>query len=235
MRFVLLAVLLAVLLLGSLSRARAEDGAGDPPSTDDLQIFHLSDGAKLIGVYDEKTHILSTYNPDTMEKTGIRGLDPHDIASHRPLNPVAEPVATPVAAPTPSGPTGTHGDWLVDLSTASASASASGRPILIDFTGSDWCPVCIKLHDEIFATPDFKDWASRNVVLLVADFPNQATQNDAVRKQNLDLQAKYHVQGYPTVVVVDAAGTILGESGYVALSPKAWIADLCQRAHLTPH
>ena len=225
-------VQLAALLLCLGSQARAEDASTDPPTPDDLQIYHLSDGSKLIGMYDEKTHILSTYNPDTMEKTGIRGIDPHDIASHRLLIPVAPPAAPAASTPPASRGSGTQGDWLVDYAAAAAAAAASGRPILIEFTGSDWCPTCIKLHDEILNSMDFKDWASRNVVLMVADFPNQVPQSDAVRKQNLDLQAKYHVQGYSTVLVVDAAGAVLGESGYIALSPKAWVADLCQRAHL---
>jgi len=229
-------IVLAVLLVGLGSVARAEDAAAEPSTPDDLQIYHFTDGTKLIGVYDEKTHIFSTYNPDTMEKTGIRGVDPHDIASHRLLVPAVDPVHTPVAsAAGTSGLPGTQGDWLDDYPTAAASAASSGRPILIDFTGSDWCPWCIKLHDEIFNTADFKDWAGKNVVLMIADFPNQLPQTDAVRKQNQDLQAKYHIQGYPTVMVVDAGGAVLGQSGYFNLSPKAWVADLCQRAHLKSH
>ena len=225
-------MLLAVMLTGVWSHGWAEDGSADPPGADAVQVYHLKDGTKLIGMYDEKTHIFSTYNPETMKKTGIHGVEPSEIGSHAPLPPSAAPVH---AAAEATNLPGMQGDWLDDYDAAVASSAASGRPILIDFTGSDWCPWCIKLHDEIFNTADFKDWASKNVVLMIADFPNQLPQTDAVKKQNQDLQDKYHVQGYPTVMVVDSAGTVLGQSGYKNLGVKGWIADLCQVAHLQSH
>jgi thiol-disulfide isomerase/thioredoxin len=221
-------MVMAVLLMGVWSHGCAEDGSADPASAEAVQIYHLKDGTKLIGTYDEKTHIFSTYNPETMEKTGIRGVDPSEVASHKPLAPHKDPVHVVAATNLP----GMQGDWLDDYDAAVASATASGRPILIDFTGSDWCPWCIKLHDEIFRTTEFTDWASSNVVLMIADFPHQLPQSDAVRTQNQDLQAKYHIRGYPTVLVLDSSGKVLGQSGYKDLGAKGWIADLCQLAHL---
>ena len=67
----------------------------------------------------------------------------------------------------------TDGKWDDDFAKAKAEAAEKGRPILIDFTGSDWCSWCIKLDKEVFSKSEFKKYARANLVLFVADFPLQ--------------------------------------------------------------
>ena len=55
-----------------------------------------------------------------------------------------------------SGPT-----WYTNWDKAAAAAKKENKPILMDFTGSDWCGWCIKLHDEVFSKDEFKSWASK--------------------------------------------------------------------------
>jgi thioredoxin-related protein len=109
--------------------------------------------------------------------------------------------ATSATAPKPAGP-----KWFTSLSEAQAEARKSSKPILADFTGSDWCPWCIRLRSEVFNTKQFKDWAAKNVVLLELDFPRYKHQDAATKKANAELAAKYKIQGFPTVLflTVDA-------------------------------
>ena len=42
--------------------------------------------------------------------------------------------------------------WLTDLKSAQEMAKSEHKPLLMDFTGSDWCGWCIKLKAEVFST-----------------------------------------------------------------------------------
>jgi protein disulfide-isomerase len=101
----------------------------------------------------------------------------------------------------------------------------TGKPVLVNFTGSDWCTWCHKLEGEVFATKDFKTWASKNVILLELDFPQAKKLPDALKKQNDDLSKKYKVEGFPTILFLDASGKELGRSGYMKGGPKAWLKN----------
>ncbi|MDH3583130.1 MAG: thioredoxin family protein [Phycisphaerae bacterium] len=113
--------------------------------------------------------------------------------------------------------------WSEDYAAALATAKKTGRPVLVDFTGSDWCGWCIKLKGEVFTKADFQAWAKKNVVLLEIDFPQRKKQTDEVRKQNRDLQKKYGVRGFPTILFLDAEGKVVGKSGYMPGGPAPWI------------
>lgn len=113
--------------------------------------------------------------------------------------------------------------WLTSFADAKAAAKKDQKVILADFTGSDWCGWCIKLHKEVFSKPEFATWAAKNVVLLELDYPHNTPQSDELKQQNQELAQKYGVRAYPTVLFLDADGKRLGNSGYVAGGPAAWI------------
>lgn len=115
-------------------------------------------------------------------------------------------------------------EWLTSFEKAKAASKKSGKPILVDFTGSDWCGWCIKLNKEVFSTKEFKDWAKQNVILLELDFPRKKAQADELKKQNRALAQQYGVRGYPTILFLDHEGKKLGKSGYMKGGPKAWLA-----------
>lgn len=98
------------------------------------------------------------------------------------------------------------GDWTASHEKANASAKETGRVILADFTGSDWCGYCIKLKNEVFTTSDFKKLAGDNFVLLELDFPQRKAQPAEERKQNEALAKKFKVEGFPTVVFMTPEG-----------------------------
>lgn len=119
-----------------------------------------------------------------------------------------------------------EGKWLTDYDKALAQAKQENKKVLIDFTGSDWCPWCIKLHDEVFSKQAFNDYADKNLVLLIIDFPRKKQQTDAEKKTNEALAQKYGIQGFPTVVVLDSAGKKIGELGYQPGGPQPFVAEL---------
>jgi protein disulfide-isomerase len=116
--------------------------------------------------------------------------------------------------------------WTDNLKEAIAASKKTGKPILADFTGSDWCGWCIKLDKEVFSTPEFAKWANENVVLLVVDFPRSKPQSEEIKKQNQELQKQFGIRGYPTIVFMNAKGEELGRSGYQKGGPEKWTQNV---------
>lgn len=115
--------------------------------------------------------------------------------------------------------------WIESYADALKLSAKTGKPIIADFTGSDWCGWCIKLKAEVFDTPEFNKWAKENVILLELDYPNAKPQSAAIKKQNAELQQKYQIRGYPTILFLNSKGEPIGKSGYMAGGPKPWIQN----------
>ena len=114
--------------------------------------------------------------------------------------------------------------WQTDYKAALELAAKTNKPVLLDFTGSDWCGWCIKLNKETFSQPEFTKFADKNLILVELDFPNSKPQPADVKKQNAELQKKYAVDGFPTLVLLDSKGKeITRNVGYLAGGPKAFI------------
>jgi thioredoxin-related protein len=117
--------------------------------------------------------------------------------------------------------------WLTDLPKAEAQAKAENKIVLMDFTGSDWCPWCIKFKKEVLDAPEFQAYAAKNVVLVELDYPSKKIQSDELKKANAALKDKYNIDGFPTLVVLDKNGKEIGRQvGYSEGGPKAFIAKL---------
>lgn len=117
-------------------------------------------------------------------------------------------------------------EWLTDVPAAQLKAKAANKLVLLDFTGSDWCGWCIKLNNEVFSKPEFEVYAQKNLVLVEVDFPRNKKQTEAQKKANQELQEKYSIEGYPTIIVLNAEGKKVGQLGYMAGGPKAFLAAL---------
>ena len=120
--------------------------------------------------------------------------------------------------------------WENNVDKAIEISKKTKKPLLLFFTGSDWCGWCIRLQKEVFKTPEFATWAKDNVVLVELDFPRRTPMTPELQKQNYELQQAFAVQGYPTVWIVNAdkkEGKTnfekLGSTGYVAGGPTAWL------------
>lgn len=122
--------------------------------------------------------------------------------------------------------------WENDINKAVAESIKTKKPMLLFFTGSDWCGWCVRLQKEVLKTSEFGNWASKNVVLVELDFPRSVAQTEKTKMQNAKLQQEFQIQGFPTICFANATlnkkkevtYTKLGNSGYVAGGPKAWLA-----------
>ena len=114
-------------------------------------------------------------------------------------------------------------DWTTDYEDALKESAKTGKPILANFTGSDWCGYCIKLDKEVFSTDTFEDWAEENVILLEVDFPRRKSLSKKLQRQNNELAQQFGIRGYPTILFLDKDGTKLGRSGYLRdTDAKGW-------------
>lgn len=123
-------------------------------------------------------------------------------------------------------------NWQTDLELAIQLSEKENKPLMLFFTGSDWCGWCMKLQKDVFYKPEFIEWADKNVILVDIDFPrNKSNQSAELQQQNNLLQQQFGIQGYPTIHFVRPQkidGRInlssLGQTGYRA-NPEIWIAE----------
>ena len=117
--------------------------------------------------------------------------------------------------------------WMHDFEAAKAKAVKEGKPIFINFIGTDWCGWCIKLQKEVFSKKAFQDYAKENLVLVEVDFPKKKEQTAELKAQNKKLDKEYGVEGYPTLYLLDATGKKLTEDiGYREGGPEAYVEHL---------
>ena len=117
--------------------------------------------------------------------------------------------------------------WETDLKKAQEQAKSSNKLVFLDFTGSDWCGYCIRLDRDILSKPEFKEYANKNLVLVEIDFPRSKPQSADLRKQNQQLAMEYHIEGFPTIVVLNGAGHKVWQyEGYFPGGADAFIAEL---------
>ena len=114
--------------------------------------------------------------------------------------------------------------WLTNFETAQARARSEKKLLLIEFTGSDWCPPCIMLGRQVFSQPEFKDYAAQHLVLLEVDFPRRKELSPEQRAANEKLAEQFGIDGFPTVIILDSSGRKIGELGYMPGGPKPFIA-----------
>ena len=123
-------------------------------------------------------------------------------------------------------------NWYTDLNKAVNISLSENKPLMLFFTGSDWCGWCIRLKKEVFNYPEFETWTKNNVVLVELDFPRRKTIDPRILNQNRELARIFGVSGYPTVWFVNPQKldsnklnfVKLGKLGYLAGGTNKWIS-----------
>ena len=117
--------------------------------------------------------------------------------------------------------------WLTDLEAAKAKGVKENKPVLVDFTGSDWCPPCIQLHKVVFQSAEFAAVASK-YVLVELDYPRKTPQAPELKAKNAELSKKFGISGFPTVLLIDAkSGEVFGKTvGFGGQTAKEYLDKL---------
>ncbi len=95
--------------------------------------------------------------------------------------------------------------WETNVEAAIAIAKKENKAVMLEFTGSDWCPPCIIMDKEVFSKKKFFKAASKNYVLVYLDYPEGDIK---LAEKNEPYMMKYKVQGFPTVVLLDSKGAV---------------------------
>jgi thioredoxin-related protein len=116
--------------------------------------------------------------------------------------------------------------WTEDAAAAVKQAQAESKDLLLLFTGSDWCPPCKRLEEEVFSKAEFNDAAVKNFVLVKFDFPQNKELPPETVKQNEEWQGRFGVSGFPTVILVDQSQLPFGVLGFEEGGPTNYLKRL---------
>ena len=120
--------------------------------------------------------------------------------------------------------------WTDDFAAAKARAAKEKKLMLVDFSGSDWCGWCMRLDEEVFSKKAFIDEAAKDFVLVLIDSPRDKSKlSEKAKEQNPKLVKEYGVRGYPTVLILDAEGNKLTETGYRRGGPEKYLKHLAEK------
>lgn len=154
--------------------------------------------------------------PETVEATTVLKIEGSDTKADGQVSTVREsPSLASQGSAAASG-------WLTDFDEAQQLAERTGRKLLLDFTGSDWCAACIKLEHEVFTRPEFRRFAS-DYILVRLDYPLKSFQPAEEKTRNAALKERYAIKGYPTVILADADGRELKR--LVGYDPQTGLKD----------
>lgn len=117
--------------------------------------------------------------------------------------------------------------WSDDFEASAKIAAEENKDMLVNFTGSDWCGWCIRLAKEVFSHDEFKTGVKDGYVLVELDYPqDKSILSEETIKQNQELQGKYSVQGFPTILLLDGEGRPFAQTGYQEGGPVKYVAHL---------
>ncbi len=123
--------------------------------------------------------------------------------------------------------TSTPAGWTDDYDAALKQAADENKLIIADFSGSDWCGWCQKLDEEVFSKEAFLQGVAEKYVLLFIDTPNDPSLlSKKASEQNPELVKKYAINGFPSVLVLDAKGEVIARTGYLQGGPENYVKKL---------
>jgi thioredoxin-related protein len=125
--------------------------------------------------------------------------------------------------------------WGTDFEKARDVAKQEHKYILLNFSGSDWCGPCIRMHEQVFESQTFKEMAGSDLVLINADFPrlkkNQLPKEQ--QQQNEHLADLYNAKGsFPLTVLLTADGKLVKSwEGFPANGPEEFVREVKAACH----
>lgn len=128
------------------------------------------------------------------------------------------------------------GKWTMDVDAAYKLAQEKKLPILMNFTGSDWCYWCKLMDKNVFAEAEWQKYAQENLILVTIDFPsNPKTVPQKYKERNKGLAKKFEVQGYPTYILLDSSKKQIAQlSAGREKTPASFRNEILAAIHLSP-
>ena len=117
-------------------------------------------------------------------------------------------------------------EWFTNAEAAQAKAKEENKLVLLNFTGSDWCIWCQRLKRDVFDKPEFAQFAQSKLVLVEVDFPQRKILPGAQQQANARLDKTYHINSYPTIILLDPDGKQIARMGYLFGGASGFIAKL---------
>lgn len=122
--------------------------------------------------------------------------------------------------------------WLASYSEAVALSQSTSKPIAILFTGTGWCPACMKLEREVISNPEFAQAIGEKFVFLKAEFPDYS-ESSVIASPYKPLVDRYGIKEFPTIVVINANGQLLYTVRYRQGGPQAYTQEMLQKLQQT--
>ena len=114
--------------------------------------------------------------------------------------------------------------WFDDYEAATEKAQKENKPMLILFTGSDWCGFCIKLRKNALDKGDFRGFAKKNLVLVFVDSPRKTKLSAELVEQNRSLKTKFGARGgVPETLIVSPDEKVIGRIGGCPKNPADYL------------
>ncbi len=95
------------------------------------------------------------------------------------------------------------GPWFTDIEAGVKRAKADDKLVMVEFTGSDWCPPCIMMNKQVFTKEEFLKQAQEDYVLVKVDLPNS---DMALKEANGKVAQQWEVGGFPTILLLNMEG-----------------------------
>lgn len=160
------------------------------------------------------SHLMAYENQPSTDQT-----IPRDTQSETTIHP---DTTTPSETSNPSDTTTGSILWYTKYSEALDIAKKQNKPLLLFFTGSDWCGWCKKIDSEVFKDPEFKNLVGNRFVFVLLDFPMNKMLPLDISEQNAQFKHKFGITGYPTVVILSPNESFIAETGYRPGGGKAY-------------
>ena len=96
-------------------------------------------------------------------------------------------------------------EWTEDINAAIEQAAGDDKDLMILYTGSDWCPPCKLLENEVLSQKEFLFEIDPHYVLVKLDFPKLVEQDPKIAERNTEWLKRFGIEGYPTIVLTDVS------------------------------
>lgn len=118
--------------------------------------------------------------------------------------------------------------WKNNLQEAVQASREQSKPILVLFTGTNWCTACVKLEGEVISHPQFAEALAQKFIFLKAEFPDSSARamNSSPYKE---LKDRFNVSLFPTMIVIDAAQNKLFAVNYNGGGVNIYTSEFLQK------